>query len=75
MLHMLGVGSDVLYLPVFSSEKQLREVLAKGRVPFDKIKHIDDGPEFMDSIPVEVIIIKDLYFTEEGKVRYTQILR
>jgi hypothetical protein len=74
-IHMQGVGDSVFYLPLFSDEDQLRSVLARAGVDFDSIKQVDHGPEFLDSIPTEIIVITNLRFTDEGRVRYTEVRR
>lgn len=71
-------GSEALYLACFENVDDLRDVLYRANVPFDSIKRIDDGGEFLESIPRrlddrEVKIIRDLRFTPEGRVRFTEI--
>ena len=68
-------GSSALYLPCFSSAKGLREVLGRSRVGFGSIKQIDDGREFLSSIPGAIVVIVDPRYTEQGRVRFTQVLR
>jgi hypothetical protein len=43
--------SQYCYLPVFDEEWLLRETMEKAKAKFDKIKRIDDGPEFLTSFP------------------------
>ena len=42
---------------------------------YDGIKLIEDGIEFLDSVPPDIVVILNLRFTDEGKVRYTQVQR
>lgn len=70
-------GSPSLYLPCFSTEEKLRIFLAEAKVPFESIKMIENGVEFLDGIrespePVEVIL--DPYFLPNGHVRFMQVL-
>ena len=74
-VHMQGVGSTVFYLPLFDTEETLRAVLARADVSFDSIKHVDDGTDFLDSIPPEIIVILNLRFTDEGRIRFHQVQR
>lgn len=75
LIHMLGAGSEVFYLPLFEEEHQLRSVLARAGISFASIKMVEDGPEFLDSIPPEIIVVTNLRFTDEGKVRFHQVQR
>jgi hypothetical protein len=75
LLNMMGVDSSVQYLPLFSEPEPLEAVLAQAGVGFESIKQVDDGPEFLDSIPVEIIVITDLRYTPEGKIRFHQVQR
>lgn len=69
-------GSPILYLPVFSTEYQLRETMSKAGVFFQSIKQIEDGPEFLQSVvdaKEQIAVIVDPYFLPNGRVRFTQI--
>jgi hypothetical protein len=67
--------STKLYLPCFSSEDLLVSSLAG--VPYEKIKQIDDGREFLSSVPSAIAVIVDPQYGDEpgGLVRFTQVLR
>ena len=65
-------GSDSTYIPVFENKEKLDD--AMDGIPYQKVKKIDDGWEFLDSIPLEYTVIVNLVKTE-GKCRYTQIFR
>lgn len=67
-------GSAQLYLPCFTSASDLIAEMAGAAIPIAKIKRIEDGPEFLSSIPGNIIVILDLC-TERGRVRFTQVLR
>lgn len=72
-------GSPYFYLPLFSSKEKLEGMLAAGRIPFDSIKHIDDGREFLTSLTespgwTETKVILDPYFLENGRVRFTELM-
>jgi len=41
----------------------------------EKIKQIEDGREFLSSIPGHIIVVADLRFMPNGRVRYVQVLR
>jgi hypothetical protein len=68
-------GSPSRYLPCFKTEKDLRALYARLGLPFTSIKLIEDGPEFLTSFyGTDVIAICDVRYTEEGRVRFVQVL-
>jgi hypothetical protein len=73
LLRMLG--SKLWYLAAFSTESQLRELYARVGVKVERIKQIDDGPQFMSSFEGhdELVVIVDPYFTDEGRIRWLQV--
>ncbi len=73
LLNMYGVTANIQYLALFSEPDQLQSVLARAGVPFTGIKQVEDGREFLDSVPPDLVIITDLRFTDEGKIRFTQV--
>jgi hypothetical protein len=75
LVHMHGVGEGVFYLPLFDEEDKLRTVLARANVPFKSIKLVEDGFEFLDSIPPDIVVITNLRFTDEGRIRFMQVQR
>ena len=75
LVHLQGVDSSVFYLPLFEDPDSLRSVLARAGVDFDSIKQVEDGPEFLASIPLDLRVITNLRFTEEGRVRYMEVRR
>ena len=72
---MIGNGFPVSYIPLFDTEEQLRKELEQAGVTFDTIKLVEDGVEFLDSIPPELIVITNLRHTPEGRVRFLQVRR
>lgn len=71
-------ASPHLYLACFSAAEKLEGVLSRARVSWDSVKRIEDGQEFLESMPrqcggQEIKIIIDPYFTPEGRVRFTEI--
>ena len=72
-------GSPFLYLPCFTHESALRDVMRQAGVTFDKIKQIADGVEFMACFRVpeasNIRVILNPRYTPEGKVRYIQVFR
>jgi hypothetical protein len=63
------------YLALFTSETMLRTTMKQAGIDFAKIKQVGDSQEFMQSIPPEVVVIQDPWFTDEGKVRFKQLVR
>jgi hypothetical protein len=74
-------GSEAQFLPLFSSVEKLREMMRMLDVTYHSIKKIDDGYEFIDSIPrhlpsgTQIRIIIDPYLNAEGKTRFAEVLR
>jgi hypothetical protein len=73
-------GAGYLYLPLFSTEERLREIMARIGAPFDQIKQVNDGPDFMESLPArlderQLQVIMDPHFLENGRIRFLQIPR
>ncbi len=69
-------GSPFFYLMCFTYAPNLRDFHSRADVPFDSIKQIDDGREFLETsdFPKDQIrICLDPWFTPEGRVRYTEI--
>jgi hypothetical protein len=46
-------GSRAVHVPCFAEETPLRAFMARAGLTFDRIKRIDDGDEFLDSLPRE----------------------
>lgn len=74
LLRMAG-APDAHYLACFSTPMLLERTMARLGASFDKIKRVDDGNEFLRSIPAAITVIVDPYWTDEGRVRFTQLLR
>lgn len=68
-------GSPFFYVPVFTNSGQLKTLMAKAGTPFDSIKEITDGADFMTSFPNDVKVMHNPYFTPEGRVRWTEVLQ
>lgn len=71
-------NSPDLFLALFSDVENLKALYKAISVPFDGIKKILDGHEFIESIPrkvgeMSVRIILNPYLHGNGKVRYTQL--
>lgn len=68
------------FLPLFTGENQLRELLGQAAVSFDRIKHVTNGPLFLASLPyfvggTSLRVILDPYFTPDGHVRFIEVQR
>jgi hypothetical protein len=74
-------GTHDYFLPLFTSEQKLRDMMHVFSIEMDSIKHIDDGPEFLDCIPTEFAtgerlrIMVDPYRAADGKTRFIELLR
>ena len=68
-------GSDKLYLPCFADENEMRIFLERAGLAYEGIKRIDDERTFLEALPREVTVVTNLRFTEEGKVRFREVLR
>ena len=72
-------GSPYLWVPCFSSATSLRVFLNRIGVTHDGIKQVDEQWEFLESFPrkdgeQEIRFMLDPYHTEEGKVRFAQLI-
>lgn len=72
-------GSPYLWLPIFSDASKLRGFLQQVEVSHDRVKVIVNHREFFDNYPrkdgeLEIRFMIDPYFTEEGKIRYLQVV-
>lgn len=63
------------YLPCFDGEDELRAMMASAKIDFDNIKHIDDGRDFLVSIPAHIIVITNMRWTERGTIKFLQVFR
>lgn len=70
LFHMVGSAST--YLACFTTPELLRACFASIGKTFDSIKQIDDGPEFLSSIPDSVVVVLDVRQVD-GKTRFTQL--
>jgi hypothetical protein len=69
--------SDHLYLPLFSTLEEMESVL-EGVAEFDKAKVIEDGDEFICSLPrmvglQQLKVILNLRPQPDGRLLYTEV--
>ena len=73
-------ASTTYYLACFSKEEDLRATMTRLGITGYTIKQIQDGPEFLSSIPSTygddtLHVILDPYLAEDGlRTRWTQVL-
>lgn len=67
-------GSPLSYLATFTTEAKLRAVMVEIGIEIDSIKNIDDGTEFLSSIPLDVPVIIDPHRVGD-KTRWTEVKR
>ncbi len=72
--------SPATYIMCFKTEASLRLFHQQAEVEFDSFKQIDDGQEFLESIPLIWVerplkIGLDPYYTVFGTVRYLELQR
>ena len=70
---LLEVGATRPYIPIFSTIEKLKGTLQYVRAPYDSIKQIEEDEGFIESIPLDVFLMKDPWRTIEGKIRFTHI--
>lgn len=68
------MGSSAAYLPLFSTPQELVSGLLNV-AEWTSIKKIDDGLEFISSVPVEINVIMNLHLLPDGTRRFSQIER
>lgn len=66
-------GSDLFYLPAFSTMEKMTEVMTQIETPMQGFKVVEDVPELMGGLPADVRIAFNPYFTPEGKVRWLEV--
>lgn len=77
VLLLMGGGGGEHYLCTFTGKTRFDQFMADypaGRV-FEKVIIVDDGREFLDSIPVHIHVIVDPYKHENGMMRYQEVQR
>lgn len=69
--------TDDLFLPLFSDKVTFDRFIARWPIPYDKLIQVEDGPEFLDSVPREIRVILNPREHEDGggKVRFTELFR
>jgi hypothetical protein len=71
-------GSQMFYLPCFSSEDLLTRTLEAGGVLWDSIRTLEDTEDFVLGVyemNPRVKIILDLHQTREGTLRFSEVVR
>lgn len=74
-------GCDDLFIPFFTDEGELRSVLGRLDIAFDRIKQVTDETEFLPSLPIvlpsgaALRLLLDPWFTETGTIRYVEVFR
>lgn len=64
--------SDDKFVLVFSTEEKLKEGMKI--IPYDKIKQIQDGVDFLESIIAHARVAVDPWVTSEGNTRWVEVL-
>ncbi len=67
-------GSPHTYLPIFSTEEKLRQVMQEISITGYSIKQIDDTDEFLSSVPQHIPVIVDPHRVGD-KTRWTELSR
>lgn len=68
-------GSTSFYLPLFSRGEQLESIMSRANTSYESIKQVSDGRDFLSSIPNDIKVMVNPYFTPEGRLRWTEVLR
>jgi len=73
-------GSSHRYIPIFDDVDMLRMFTVRHGLVYDKIKQIDEQGEFLESVREAVgdeagsyKFMVNPYFTEEGRIRWTEV--
>ena len=73
-------GTTDIFIPVFSSENKLRELMRISQSAFEGIVRITDPREFINSIQEarrhgeQIRVMVDPYITPEQKTRFSELL-
>jgi hypothetical protein len=62
------------FIAIFSTVEKLHMALREMQIWDYKIKQIDDGFEFIDSLEGKVRIARDPWTTEQKTVRFTEVV-
>jgi len=78
LIKVLGAG-DRFYLPLFDDPEYAVALLGQAGVlygdAFDGFKQVSNTDDFLEEIPEDIGIMVNPWFTDEGKVRWTEVLR
>lgn len=71
-------GTTNLYLPCFKDKEALDAVMGKVYLDGYSIKQVDDGREFLNSLPRkdhdrDVKVVVNLRFVPNGRVRFSEV--
>jgi hypothetical protein len=66
-------GSDRNAAVVFSTEAKLRNLMKDYEIPYDDVKQVTDGREFIASLPGGLDLLVDPFKAANGRLRYTQL--
>lgn len=72
-------GTNTLYLPMFTTVEKLRAELGRTNTKYDRIKQVQDGAEFLASIPPtdpdgrKLRIMLDPWYTPQGTLRWREV--
>lgn len=76
---LLGMpGTEDKFVAVFSTKEKLEALHDEYAIGFTRIKQIDDGPDFLDSLkenllPFRLRVAVDAYKHENGRMRFLEI--
>jgi hypothetical protein len=73
------LGSPHLYVACFRALDPLAAFMQRAGIAYASVKQIDDGDAFVESLPRklgddQLRIVVDPYFTDEGQVRYFELI-
>ena len=66
---------QIPFLPIFTTEARLRQTMQDIGISDYKIKQIEDGREFLESVIDQIRIASDPWITDRGTTRFTEVKR
>lgn len=73
MVTVIGGTENSFYLPLFDDLEAFATFLGHSSRTWDGFSKVEDPAEFLASLPPNVIVMVNPWFTEEGRVRWYEV--
>jgi hypothetical protein len=75
LVQVIGAPEDRWYLPLFDDLEPFVVFLGHSGKEWDGFKQVDDPDDFLGSLPPEIVVMVNPWFTEEGHIRWHEVQR